>query len=86
MEGFRLPRLSTARIAMACRLYEVHEVGPNKQAMILGEILSAYVDDAVAEVDADGRVTIHPDRVDPIGRLGANAYATFGKVRELKRP
>jgi len=85
-EGFPLPRLSDCRDALACELSEIKEVESVPQSLIFGEIHTIYVDDAMLGEDVKGRRKIHADRIDPIGRLGASEYVTFGKILNIPRP
>jgi len=85
-EGFPLPRLADCRVALACQLHEIKEVGSVPQSIIFGEIRAVYVDDRMVGEDAKGRRKIHADRIDPIGRLGASEYVTFGKILNIPRP
>ncbi len=84
--GSALPRLADCRIAFACRRYDIRELGPGRQALILGQVNHVYVDDTVATVDEHGRVHLAADRVDPIGRLGGSQYVTFGEILDIPRP
>jgi len=86
LSGSRLPRLSDARIALACELYRLQEIGPLPQALILGRVKQIYVDDGVCSRDADGRLEVHAEKVAPVARLGGTEYALFGKIRRLPRP
>lgn len=85
-DGFRLPRLADSRLAMACELYEIQEIGAAPQTLIFGRVKQIYVDDTVVEADAKGRVKIHADRLDPLARLGAGEYQGSGEVIRLSRP
>ena len=71
---------------MACRVYEVQEIGLNRQALIFGEVQRLYLDDAAAGQDARGRLKVDAGVLDPIGRLGANEYTTFGEIINIPRP
>jgi flavin reductase (DIM6/NTAB) family NADH-FMN oxidoreductase RutF len=84
--GARLPRLASARIAFACRLHDIQEIGGMPQALILGRVDRAYIDDAVVSHDAKGRLKVNADRVDPLARLGASEYMFCGELATLKRP
>ncbi|MCW8890759.1 MAG: flavin reductase family protein [Sedimenticola sp.] len=84
--GSKLPRLADCRLAMACELYEIKELGPVPQALIFGRLTHLYMDDGVAETDARGRLKIHADRLNPLGRLGAREYFAGGDVITLARP
>lgn len=85
-EGFPLPRLARCRLALACELYEIHEVGPLPQALVFGKVRSIYVEDRMWEKDARNRLKIHADRIDPIGRLGGEEYVFFGELIRIPRP
>jgi flavin reductase (DIM6/NTAB) family NADH-FMN oxidoreductase RutF len=85
-EGFSLPRLADCRVALACELYEIQEIGPVPQSLVFGKVRSIYVDDDVVGTDDKGRLKVYADKVDPIGRLGASEYVTFGEILSIPRP
>ena len=82
---FRLPRLKDCRVAMACERHSVEDI-TGTQAMILGEVKSIYIDDAVITEDEKGRAKIHADKIDPITRLGGDEYGLFGGIVSVPRP
>ncbi len=84
-EDFRIPRLADCRIAFACEYDTTHELGPDKQGMILATVKHIYLSDDVATHDGK-RLVINPAAVDPIARLGGNDYTTFGEVITVPRP
>ncbi len=84
--GSRLPRLADCRVAYACECHQIQEIGGVPQALILGRVKTIYVDDAVCSWGPKGRLKIHADRINPIGRLGGGEYVTFGEIRQLVRP
>ncbi len=84
--GSRLPRLKDCRIAYACKLHQLQEIGNAPQALIFGEVTQVYIDDNVIEQDAKGRPRILADKIDPIGRLGGGEYCTFGEIINIPRP
>ena len=84
--GSRLPRLAAARVAYACERFEIQEIGPGKQSLIIGRVKQIYVDDAIVETTAEGRIRVDAGRLDPIARLGASEYAMLSEVVNLKRP
>jgi flavin reductase (DIM6/NTAB) family NADH-FMN oxidoreductase RutF len=86
LEGSRLPRLADAKVAFACRLYDIHYIGSDPQALILGQVEGLYVDDSVVGKDDKGRTKILAERINPVGRLGANEYVTFGERLSRDRP
>ncbi len=85
-EGSRLPRLAVARVAFACSRYDIQDVGDDPQSLIFGRVHGVYLDDAVVGEDAKGRRKIHADRIDPLGRLGASEYVSFGELISRRRP
>jgi len=86
LEGSRLPRLAAARVAFACSLYDIHYIGAGPQSLILGEVHGVFVDDCVIGEDAKGRRKILAQNINPIGRLGASEYVSFGEVMTRQRP
>jgi flavin reductase (DIM6/NTAB) family NADH-FMN oxidoreductase RutF len=85
-EGFELPRLAACRVAYACERYSIQELGGTPQSLILGRVRSIYVDDAVLSSDDRGRIRVAAEKVDPLGRLGADEYVTFGEILRIRRP
>jgi flavin reductase (DIM6/NTAB) family NADH-FMN oxidoreductase RutF len=85
-KGFSLPRLADCRVAFACKLHQIQEIGATPQSLILGELISIYVEDAAAGKDAKGRPKIHAAKIEPIGRLGGSEYSSFGEIFDIPRP
>lgn len=86
LEGSRLPRLTDCRVAYACELHQILEIGNGPQSVILGRVHGLYLDDAIASVNEKGRLKVDAAALDPIGRLGASEYVTFGEVMRIARP
>ena len=84
-EGFEVPRLADCRIAFACEYELTHELGPQRQGMILATVKHIFLDDNVAAQDGK-RLKINAAAVDPIARLGGNDYTTFGEILTVPRP
>jgi flavin reductase (DIM6/NTAB) family NADH-FMN oxidoreductase RutF len=53
---------------------------------VFGRIRSLYIDDEVVQRDEKGRLKVDADRLDPLGRLGANEYLCRGRVARIERP
>jgi flavin reductase (DIM6/NTAB) family NADH-FMN oxidoreductase RutF len=69
------PRLACSPIALECRLERMLELGGQRSALVIGEVLAFHV----AETLLDGtRVSV--DRFHPIARLGGPHYATLGPI------
>ena len=79
-----LPRLSDAKIAMHCRLYDVHALGDALHACYL-EVLSIHVEDELVS-ENNGRVSIDSLELAPLSRLGGNNYGVLTDTISLKRP
>lgn len=84
IEGFAVPRLADCRLAYACELDTIHMI--NSQAIVFAKLISLYIDDAVAETDAKGRLKINAEAVDALGRLGGGEYVTAGETITVARP
>jgi flavin reductase (DIM6/NTAB) family NADH-FMN oxidoreductase RutF len=83
--GCSVPRLRDCHVAYHCLLHEVHEIGPNKQAMVYAEIKQLYLSDEVVE-ENNGRYVIDAQKINPLARLGGTSYAKLGEVFSLVRP
>lgn len=84
---FPLPRLADCRVAFACERYRIEEIGTRGQQMLVfGRVRQVYLDDALVQQDAAGRLAIDPLRLDPLGRLGSNDYSYQGGVITIPRP
>ena len=66
--------------------YRIQEIGEQQQALVFGRIRSLYIDDEVVQRDEKGRLKVDADRLDPLGRLGANEYLCRGRVARIERP
>lgn len=79
-----LPRLNDAKVAMHCRLYDVHQLNESQAACYL-EVMSIHVeDDLVAE--SEGRYFIDALALAPLSRLGGSQYGVLTQTLSLKRP
>ncbi|MCP5161811.1 MAG: flavin reductase family protein [Hahellaceae bacterium] len=79
-------RLAGCRVAMACELYEVKDIGDLPQRLILLKVNHLYVDEALVTTDAKGHMNIDARKMDPVARLGAREYASLGSITQLIRP
>jgi flavin reductase (DIM6/NTAB) family NADH-FMN oxidoreductase RutF len=75
----RAPRVKEAPIHFECRLERVIELGPKRQALMIGEVVHIDVDPPVM---TDGYIDMR--KLDPVGRLNGFFYATLGDI--LERP
>ncbi len=86
VEGFHMPRLSGCKIALMCERYQIQTIGNNQQSLLFAEIREIYLDDDCVEVSDKGRLKVLAERVQPLARLGASEYASFGDVLVAQRP
>ena len=86
VKGFHLPRLADSKLAFMCSVYQIQQIGNNQQSLVFGQISNIYVDDDCTEINENGRFKILADKIEPLSRLGASQYATFGEVLVAKRP
>ncbi|QSP94029.1 flavin reductase family protein [Marinobacter salinisoli] len=85
-DGFRLPRLKDCPVALACELHEIKEIGAAPQSLVFGLVKSIFVADRAVGKDEKSRTVMDAREIDPIGRLGANEYVTFGDILTIPRP
>jgi len=85
-EGWSLPRLVDVDVAMECEFYDLHEIGPNEQAVFYCEIKLLHVSDRCVSVDEKGRKVIDAACLNSLGRLGPNQYVSFGEVIQISQP
>lgn len=73
------PRVAEATVSLECELYDAHEVGGS--TMVLGEVVRAHVDE---DALTDGKIDV--DRLETVGRLAGNWYASTDERFEIERP
>ena len=86
VKGFHMPRLSDCKIALMCERYEIQTIGNNNQSLLFAEIREIFIDDDCVEVNDKGRLKVLAERVQPLARLGASEYVSFGDVLVARRP
>ncbi|GAA0246727.1 flavin reductase family protein [Haladaptatus pallidirubidus] len=73
------PRVAETPVAFECSLYEMVDIGAS--TMVLGEVEWVHVDDSVT---TDGKLDV--EKIDAVGRLSGNLYATTRERFSLERP
>lgn len=83
MPGVSVPRVAGAPVAFGCRLREIVRFGDRPLAgnLVLAEVVSVHVDDAVW----NGR-HVSREALRPIGRMAGNDYARTGDLFVVERP
>ena len=84
--GFSLPRLQDCKVAFACELFSEVPLQEGGYSLLLGKISTLYADESIASVNESGRFRVDATAFQPLGRLGAGEYMTFGKRIVLKSP
>lgn len=80
----RPPRVLECPVQLECKLSQIVWVGtPPTQALVLAEIVCFHVAEAVWSEALGG---IDPLALDPLSRLGGQAFGTTGRAIELARP
>jgi flavin reductase (DIM6/NTAB) family NADH-FMN oxidoreductase RutF len=74
IEGFKLPILKDAAIALECEYHQHFEVGDVQQALILGRIQKLYTSEGVSS-EENGRRAFCAKSINPLARLGGKDYA-----------
>jgi flavin reductase (DIM6/NTAB) family NADH-FMN oxidoreductase RutF len=69
------PRVKEAPIHFECKLERVLELGPKRQALLIGEVVYIHVDPAVMTGDY---IDMH--KLDPVGRLNGFFYTKLGDI------
>jgi flavin reductase (DIM6/NTAB) family NADH-FMN oxidoreductase RutF len=80
-----MKRVADCPIAYLCKVHSTSEIGNTPQQLVFLEAKALYIDDAVVN-EKDNRLYIDALGVNPLSRLGANQYASLGKVISKNRP
>ncbi|MFB6141814.1 MAG: flavin reductase family protein [Halorientalis sp.] len=73
------PRVADAKIAFECEVFDHLDVG--SATLLLGEVVLVHADDSVT---TDGKIDV--EKVDAVGRLAGEWYATTDDRFRLERP
>ncbi|MBD5770137.1 flavin reductase family protein [Marinomonas colpomeniae] len=80
-----LPRITEAKVALHCRLFDIHKLGNSGFDCLYLEVLDLYVDDELI-TEENNRIIIDNKKLNPLARLGGNDYALVGQTVTIKRP
>ncbi|WP_321338010.1 flavin reductase family protein [Breoghania sp.] len=80
------PRVAESPIALECRHLQtirIHDLDgkPADQWMVMGQVVSIHIDDAVIE---DGMIDV--TRIKPLARLGYRDFSVVNEVFQMTRP
>ena len=80
-----LPRIAEAKVAIHCKLFDIHTLGNATFNAIYLEILDLYVDEDLVTEDKS-RIFIDNKKLNPLARIGGDDYALLGETVTIKRP
>lgn len=80
-----LPRLDGCPIAFYGVKHDIQDVGNAGQSLVIVEVKSAFIDDAVIDTEQE-RLVVAAEKVNPLARLGADQYAELGDLFKIARP
>ncbi|MGO2355663.1 MAG: flavin reductase family protein [Marinomonas foliarum] len=80
-----LPRISEAKVAMHCKLYDVHSLENASFSAVFLEVLDIYIDEDLVTQESS-RIIVDNQKLNPLARLGGDDYALVGKTVTMKRP
>jgi flavin reductase (DIM6/NTAB) family NADH-FMN oxidoreductase RutF len=75
----KAPRVKEVPIHFECKLHQILELGPTRQALVIGEVVYIHVDPACM---TGGYIDMR--KLDPVGRLNGFLYTTLGDIIERK--
>jgi flavin reductase (DIM6/NTAB) family NADH-FMN oxidoreductase RutF len=86
VEGYHMPRLSDCKIALMCERHQTQPIGNKGQTLLFGEVKEIFIDDDSVKMSDKGQLKVFAEKVDPLARLGAGEYASFGEILTATRP
>jgi flavin reductase (DIM6/NTAB) family NADH-FMN oxidoreductase RutF len=86
VDGYHMPRLSDCKIALMCERHQTQPIGNKGQTLLFGEVKEIYLDDDCADISETGRLKVLAKKIEPLSRLGAGEYASFGDIKNASRP
>lgn len=85
-DSFSLGRIEQCKVAYACKLHKVVEMGELPMKLVFVEVLKAHIDDDIITQDNKGRNKIDALALDPLARLGGAEFADLNEVFKVNRP
>ncbi len=84
-DGFALPRVKGAPIAIDAELVEIKEVGDAPQHLVIVKLKRFWVSDDVID-SANNRLIVDALAINPLSRLGGSQYANLDAPFSIARP
>ena len=85
-DDYCMPRLSDCKIALLCERDQIQAIGNKGQKLLFAVVKEIYLADDCGEISEKGRLKVYADKVQPLSRLGAGEYASFGEILNAARP
>lgn len=77
---FSLPRLKQCAIAFGCQLYQHMVLGDQNQEIFFVEVQQIYVNDNIIKFKNEKRISIDPNLLNPLARLGNGIFSKINKL------
>jgi flavin reductase (DIM6/NTAB) family NADH-FMN oxidoreductase RutF len=74
------PLIAECKINFACTIAKEVKIDDSSQILVFARITKVWVADEAISRDANNRIMIDPEFVDPLLRLGAGKYGNLGSV------
>lgn len=77
------PRVAEALVQLECRTREILEVSPGIVDLLIAEVVLCHLDESLP---VDERLHVKSEALQPVSRLGGDAYATLGNILHVAPP
>lgn len=74
------PKIKECKINFACSLFKEVHIEDSSQVIVFCKVDKIDLHDATVTVDEHGRITVLPELIDPLLRLGSGKYGSMGRV------
>jgi flavin reductase (DIM6/NTAB) family NADH-FMN oxidoreductase RutF len=78
------PRVKEARSSLECSLFKEVDLGEATGRLVIGEVKTIHLSPALRM--EPGSWAVDPESLEPVGRLGTNAYTLLGEIKRVPRP
>lgn len=83
-EAVDAPRVSEARASLECVVMKEVDLGVSPNTLIIGDVKAIHLSGELEILP--GTMAVDPASLEPVGRLGGDAYTLLGEVRRIPRP
>jgi flavin reductase (DIM6/NTAB) family NADH-FMN oxidoreductase RutF len=78
------PRVQEARASLECILFKEVDLGEATSTLVIGEVKVIHLSPGLRM--EPGSWAVDPESLEPVGRLGTNAYTLLGEIKRVPRP